>query len=340
MTPENARDVILQGAAVRAEPVTLPPTVVVPPGQLGPGSLPGTVTGSDGTTIVHQGNFRAQTVVADQVDTRGLTIKNEAGQVVFSAGVKLDSSRINGLGALASKDLVDLAAPYVTGSINGATQVTNLGALAYASVVTAEKIVAGSFAGKTFTGGEFIGTTFKGINMSTENLYVNSVNATDELNAFNMRARGTSTITNLIVDNNIYAPIGRLDCLNVYATNDVRSVNLYATSSATLPGGTFVNGQLKAGSLDITGNVKASTLNLTGGLTASSLDSPGNLYLSGTGSVEAYNVKARWDLTTANLVVSGSISGGAFSNFLQRGVRYSSVLFNDGTGDRRVDITF
>lgn len=92
---------------------------------------------------------------------------------------QLASSNVSGLGALAILNTVDLNTQ-VTGALNGLTQVTNLGNLAYANAIAANqigagtlaagviyagnidanKITSGSFAGKTFTGGTFTGGTF------------------------------------------------------------------------------------------------------------------------------------------------------------------------------------
>ena len=57
-------------------------------------------------------------VSAGKIDTRGLTIKNDAGQVIFGSGTALSTSYISGLGALASQNVV------------GTNQVSGLGALA------------------------------------------------------------------------------------------------------------------------------------------------------------------------------------------------------------------
>lgn len=92
---------------------------------------------------------------------------------------QLASGNITGLGALALLNKVDLNTQ-TTGALNGATQVTNLGSLAYANAIAAdqigagtlaagvvyagtinaEKINGGTFTGKTFTGGKFVGTSF------------------------------------------------------------------------------------------------------------------------------------------------------------------------------------
>ena len=92
---------------------------------------------------------------------------------------QLASGSVSGLGALALLNTVNLNTQ-TTGALNGQTQVTNLGSLAYANAIAAnqigagtlaagvvyagtinaEKINAGNFTGKTFTGGRFVGTSF------------------------------------------------------------------------------------------------------------------------------------------------------------------------------------
>ena len=102
---------------------------------------------------------------------------------------QLASGNVTGLGALALLNTVNLNTQ-TTGALNGQTQVTNLGTLAYANAVAANQIGAGqlaagvvyagyvnasqvnagSFVGKTFTGGEFIGATFRSNGSSTQRL--------------------------------------------------------------------------------------------------------------------------------------------------------------------------
>lgn len=93
---------------------------------------------------------------------------------------QLATGNITGLGALALLNTVNLNTQ-TTGALNGATQVTNLGTLAYANAIAAnqigagtlaagviyagtinaDKINAGSFSGKEFTGGVFTGSQFR-----------------------------------------------------------------------------------------------------------------------------------------------------------------------------------
>lgn len=93
---------------------------------------------------------------------------------------QLASGSVSGLGALALLNKVDLNTQ-TTGALDGTTQVTNLGTLAYANAIAADqvgagtlaagviyagtinadKINAGSFTGKEFTGGIFTGGTFR-----------------------------------------------------------------------------------------------------------------------------------------------------------------------------------
>jgi len=326
----NARDMILQAATLRTEPVMLPPTVVVPPGQIGAGSLPEAVTGAGGNTLVHEGNFQAQTVIAKQIDSRGLTIKDDAGVVLFSAGVNLSSSRVDGLGALASKNVVDLATQAV-GFLDGPTRVTNMGPLAYATVVAAERIVGGAFTGQTFTGGTFTGTTFSGI----------TVRSSDLLEAFDMTASGTSTITNLIVKKDIFSPnavINTRDLTasnNVTANNDVRTVNLYV-SGATSFANVYANNDVSAAhlysrnSLTVAGYSSLQSVGATD-ISCRSLNTNG-------GNISGGSITASWDLKCENLYAFSSVSGAGFNNFLRKGSH--RAIFDDGGGDRAVTITF
>lgn len=93
---------------------------------------------------------------------------------------QLSSGSVTGLGALALLNTVNLSTQ-TTGALNGQTQVTNLGTLAYANAIAAnqigagtlaagviyagtinaDKINAGSFSGKEFTGGTFTGSVFR-----------------------------------------------------------------------------------------------------------------------------------------------------------------------------------
>lgn len=60
-------------------------------------------------------------VAATKIDTRGLDIRDEAGNIIFSSGTKLNVSRIQGLGALATGDKVNIgwAAEYSDVLIDG-----------------------------------------------------------------------------------------------------------------------------------------------------------------------------------------------------------------------------
>ena len=93
---------------------------------------------------------------------------------------QLAMGNVTGYGALALLNKVSLNTDTV-GALNGATQVTNLGKLAYANAIAAEQIgagqlaagvvyagniyasqiMAGSFTGKEFIGGTFTGTVFR-----------------------------------------------------------------------------------------------------------------------------------------------------------------------------------
>jgi len=72
-----------------------------------------TTVGIDGALLVDGSvvarHIAAKSLTVDQIDTRGLDIRDADGNVVFSAGKNLSVSRITGLGGLASKDVVGAA---------------------------------------------------------------------------------------------------------------------------------------------------------------------------------------------------------------------------------------
>ncbi|QEI07826.1 pentapeptide repeat-containing protein [Pigmentiphaga aceris] len=252
----NARDKILQAATVRTEPVTLPPTVVVPPGQIGAGSLPEAVKGAGGNTLVHQGNFQAQTVIANQIDSRGLTIRDEAGTIVFSAGQRLSAARVQGLGDLALQSSIDLATQ-VSGRLDASTKVTNLGSLAFASTVAANQIVSGSFIGKTFSGGHFSGTSFEGGTFTGTTFNGGTFNGVrltgDVVNATNIAASGYIEAARLIARTSVDA--WDLACNGTFSLN-------------TRPAGAFgkdivLRGDNLRGSINIDGVDKSFTMTIS-----------------------------------------------------------------------------
>ena len=136
-----------------------------------------------------------------------MTVFCEANAVNLSSQVtgQLSSGNVTGLGALALLNTVNLSTQ-TTGALNGQTQVTNLGSLAYANAIAAnqigagtlaagviyagtinaDKINAGSFSGKEFTGGTFTGGMFSTKPSSTiPRIEVGgSVNSIRVINAF------------------------------------------------------------------------------------------------------------------------------------------------------------
>ena len=164
------------------------------------GGLTGTVTWSvfaGSATITPSGD--TCTVTGSSVAGYSVTIKATVGTYSatialtrlgeLSAQEKVDltsmvtgqlaNGNVSGLGALALLNAVNLNTQTV-GALNGATQVTNLGTLAYANAIAAnqigagtlaagvvyagtinaDQVNAGSFSGKTFTGGQFSGGSY------------------------------------------------------------------------------------------------------------------------------------------------------------------------------------
>ena len=122
-------------------------------------------------------NYEAQTTLSKF----GSLASEEKVDLTTQVTGQLASGNVTGLGALALLNKVDLNTQTV-GALNGQTQITNLGSLAYANAIAAnqigagtlaagviyagtinaDKINGGSFSGKEFTGGTFTGSTFTG----------------------------------------------------------------------------------------------------------------------------------------------------------------------------------
>lgn len=143
------------------------------------------VTGS--TVAGRSVTIRARLIVDGKIHD-AYVVLTRLGQVAAGDVINLSnqvtgslaSGNVSGLGALALLNTVDLNTQ-TTGALNGLTQVTNLGSLAYANAIAANQIgagtlaagvvyagsinanqvQAGSFEGKTFTGGTFTGGTFQ-----------------------------------------------------------------------------------------------------------------------------------------------------------------------------------
>lgn len=92
----------------------------------------------DGVTIpagVYIDNAVIDRIDANQINTRGLTIRDSAGKVLFGAGTALDKSNITGLGSLATQNGVSTSQVSGLGSLAtqnsvSTSQVTGLGSLA------------------------------------------------------------------------------------------------------------------------------------------------------------------------------------------------------------------
>ena len=163
--------------------------------------ITGTVTWSifagNGTL---QGTGDSRTIAGNTITSASVTVKaaiggkesfatiNKLGAISTQNTVdlttqvtgQLANSNVSGLGALALLNTVNLSTQ-TTGALNGQTQVTNLGTLAYANSIAAnqigagtlaagviyagninaENITSGSFSGKNFSGGVFTGSVFR-----------------------------------------------------------------------------------------------------------------------------------------------------------------------------------
>lgn len=113
------------------------------------------------TGTIAGNKLAANTVTADRIDSRGLSIKDASGNIILAAGTALTTSYISGLGTLATKSSVS-ATTDVTGlgsfatlsQITAANVSTYIGSAAigaaYIGDLTATKITSGTFTGLTF----------------------------------------------------------------------------------------------------------------------------------------------------------------------------------------------
>jgi hypothetical protein len=125
-------------------------------------------------------------LTAGQIDTRGLDIKDLSGNVIFSSAVNLDFTRVVASSAWLNSNVsigadgalsgagggqvtiagLDNSVLRATNPITGSNVTTYIASAAIGDAqilnLAANKVVSGSFVGKTFTGGEFTGTTFTG----------------------------------------------------------------------------------------------------------------------------------------------------------------------------------
>ena len=114
---------------------------------------------------VINGNLLVQgSVAANKIDTRGLTIKDDNGKVIFGAGTALDKSWVKGLGSLASQNSVSSSQVTGLGSLASqnsvsSSQVTGLGSLASQNSVSSSQVTGlGSLATQSDV---FIGSNVK-----------------------------------------------------------------------------------------------------------------------------------------------------------------------------------
>lgn len=102
----------------------------------------------DGITIpagVYIDNAVIDRIDANQINTRGLTIRDSEGKVLFGAGTSLDTSNITGLGGFATLDQItkDNISTYISGAAIGEAYIANAAittAKIYDAAITTTKI--------------------------------------------------------------------------------------------------------------------------------------------------------------------------------------------------------
>lgn len=113
----------------------------------------------------------ANTITADRIDSRGLSIKDANGNVILAAGTALSTSNISGLGTLATQNSV------TTGQVSG------LGAFATLSQITSANV--GTYLGPTAISSAYIGSLsadkISGGTITTSSLSITSGNGSNKL---------------------------------------------------------------------------------------------------------------------------------------------------------------
>ena len=90
-------------------------------------TYPETIDGVTFPAGVYIDNAVIDRVDANQINTRGLTIRDSAGKVLFGAGTALDKSNISGLGGFASLDQItkDNIGTYIAGAAIGTAYISD-----------------------------------------------------------------------------------------------------------------------------------------------------------------------------------------------------------------------
>lgn len=112
------------------------------------------------TGTIAGNKLAANTVTADKIDSRGLSIKDASGNIILAAGTALSTSNISGLGSLATQNSVTSGQVSGLGSFATLSQITSANVStyiasaaigsAYIGDLTASKITSGTFTGLTF----------------------------------------------------------------------------------------------------------------------------------------------------------------------------------------------
>jgi hypothetical protein len=238
----------------------------------------GWIIHGNGTAEFAAAAIRGQ-LTAAQIDSRGLTIKDNAGNVLFGAGTPVSVSNISGLGTLATQnsvsagDVSGLGSLATQSSVNWNTQITNIpsfGNFAYLNSITSANI-------STYIQGAAIGTAYIANGAITNALIANA-------------AVGTANIQDAAITN---AKIG---------TAAIGNANIAdaAINSAKIENGSITNAKIVDAAITNAkiGNLQVDTLKLAN-----------NAVTVSTGSAASSSVQIflgdNAEVVNAYLVVSG-----------------------------------
>lgn len=321
----NARDVLLQAASPRVVPMSLPPNVTVPNGQvLGLGEL-ALLDAISTSKVSGLGALATQNVIdlATQVTGQlasgkvsglgALALLNQINLATQATG-SLPYSNVSGLGALATQN-----------SVNGSTQVTNLGSLAYANSIAADQIGAGSLAAGVIYAGSVSASQ-----ITTGTMTSGSINTSGYIRAYGNYATGVSYGGETYYPT-VFAKSSGSVGPSIYAESEGRAIHAKSTGVRSAvwvdaySDGIYSISQLNGNAVTGSGTASAATGVLAqNGFGGYALRVNGNMSINNTSLVANLNAQYLQGKTPSDFAEASSLSNYATNayvneNFLKAG---------------------
>jgi len=249
-----------------------------------------------GQTVIDGANIKTGSIVADKIDTTGLTIKNNAGQVIFSSGVPLDWANISNTypSALNNSSISISSNGSLTGG--GGGQVT-IGGLGYTGALDANKT---------------------------------SVDTNGQIQGVSSGAGTTVANTKITIDSTSGQIAGIGTGVNTVIANSKVVLSKDASNNLVLSNGTGTNSSIATGALAWISKIlkNQSTTYIDSGAITNALI--GNIIASAnfdgtvdetTGNVDGSNSTTGWAIGKAgnavfnNVTIRGNLTGGTTTNY-------------------------